>query len=655
MELIIFELSLANEQNEFYFYPGIEHFINKIKMSFWDNNKDSILKAGKNTAKGIGRGSVALGKAGYRTYKNSDARRHDLSGHHTGWGSATGHHEEDHKSTTAPKLRYQDPLTFGAPPKRDVDLDGKNSSSKRTSQHSTQPKRPPRPVPQAPDENTTDLPPSYEQTQNESGSVYGQGTSVFETDSIRSALPRENNPPLPTRRKTQNDSHSPSPPPPPRRNHFSLSGSDVSSTSLMNLRSTLDANVPSLPQRPSGSEGPLNEPKKIPPQKPSKKGLLTTGGSSDKGDVQTTNSSVPNFAEEIAAKKKLREHQQSDLLYSSSDPQQDDFNETKPPKSKVVPPKPSELSGSTISGPEDNQTTLSNRIGLSSGKLPTTEQPPRVPQRHYKRASPPVSTDNEPKFDLELITGWFLHKEGPPQVPKCFSGLIMGTSLQEQRHVGINGESIVRNIRKISVRLKDLSIVRYTISWNNDDINTTKVEGKEYIQSPITIKKLSREVLESYSEKFGIHIASWCERKIGQKVGSGECWDLSYNALEKGCGNFAFVSTYTHHGYPIYSTKAAEGGLLQSDVPVSDSIRRGDIIQFKEAKLFDSKAGKYLQVGMPDHTCIVLENEGNVLSIAEQNTNGVKIVQRGEINLQDLYDGSLVVYRPVPKEWGGDL
>lgn len=638
-------------------------------MSFWDNNKDTILKAGKNTAKGIGRGSVALGKAGYRTYKNNDVRSHGLSGHRTGRESDTGHHHGEYGNSTAPKRRYQDPLSFGAPPKRDVDLHGKNSANRRSSQHSTQPKRPPRPVSQVPhgDEgNAADLPPSYEQTQNDYDALYGQGESVFESNSIRSALPEEslpsgeNNPPLPARRKVQNNhTQSSTPPPPPRRNQYNSSSAGASSTSLINLPSTLDGNVPSLPQRPTVNEGGLGKPKKIPPQKPSKKGLLTTGGSSDdKTDVQaTSNSPTPNFAEEIAAKKKLKE-QQSELSSSASDQQQDDLNEVKTAKHKVAPPKPSKLSESTVSRPENDQAILSsNRTGSDSGEFSshTIERPPRVPQRHYKRTSPPTSTNNEPKFDLELITGWFLHKNGPPQVPKCFEGLIMSTSLQEQRHIGISGEPVVVNIRNLSVRLKDLSIVRYTIAWNNDDINTTKVEGKEYIQSPINTKKLSREELENYSEKFGPHVASWCERKLGQKVGSGECWDLSYNALEKGCGNFAFVSTYTHHGYPIYSTKAAEGGLLQQDVPASDSVRRGDIIQFKEAKLFDKKTGKYSQVGMPDHTSIVLANNGNVLSVAEQNINGVKIVQSGEINLQDLYDGSLVIYRPVPKEWGGYL
>ncbi|RKP32248.1 hypothetical protein METBISCDRAFT_21518, partial [Metschnikowia bicuspidata] len=47
-------------------------------MSFWEENKDALKKAGIATAKGIGHGTKALSMAGYKTYKKHEADKKGL-------------------------------------------------------------------------------------------------------------------------------------------------------------------------------------------------------------------------------------------------------------------------------------------------------------------------------------------------------------------------------------------------------------------------------------------------------------------------------------------------------------------------------------------------------------------------------------------------
>lgn len=66
--------------------------------------------------------------------------------------------------------------------------------------------------------------------------------------------------------------------------------------------------------------------------------------------------------------------------------------------------------------------------------------------------------------------------------------------------------------------------------------------------------------------------------------------------------------------------------------------------------------GTYTQTaGAPDHTSVVSGKEGDKLVVLEQNVNGKRFVQKGEVNLKDLRKGKVCVYRPVKKELMGEL
>ena len=44
-----------------------------------------------------------------------------------------------------------------------------------------------------------------------------------------------------------------------------------------------------------------------------------------------------------------------------------------------------------------------------------------------------------------------------------------------------------------------------------------------------------------------------------------------------------------------------------------------------------------------------------VLDILEQNVGGVKKVQKGELNVEELVGGKLWIYRPVWATWAGSV
>ncbi|KAK6465870.1 hypothetical protein DFJ63DRAFT_34478 [Scheffersomyces coipomensis] len=283
------------------------------------------------------------------------------------------------------------------------------------------------------------------------------------------------------------------------------------------------------------------------------------------------------------------------------------------------------------------------------------------PPRNYVRspaAVPPIAALIEapvqtgpPNLNLELHTGWFANLSGPLTLPKDLTGLNYSTSLQSS-----SSGSVTNYERGVSLRLKDLSILKYKIKWASNNVNNATVEITQYDPSPITTKIPSRGGLLTYHQKYGEYIAGWCEHHYGQQVGSGECWDLAKDALLKGCGKHAFVSTYYHHGYPILEIEGVNGSVaLALGTSQLDEVRRGDILQFKSCKFFNAALGRTQHVGAPDHTSVVLGNTDGKIKVAEQNVNGVRTVMDGEYILKDLVEGKLTVYRPIDAEWAGDF
>lgn len=237
----------------------------------------------------------------------------------------------------------------------------------------------------------------------------------------------------------------------------------------------------------------------------------------------------------------------------------------------------------------------------------------------------------------------------PMELPKSLQGLNYSTSFMYSTQGGLGGRKKT-STRELTVRLKDLSRVKYSFTWINEDISTAEVKVADFMPSPITTRVPPHADLVTYSQQFGVNVAGYSLHNEGQQVGRGECWDLAKYALEQGCANQAFVSTYYHHGFPILEVQGGANGAMVTR-PQCDDIRKGDILQFTTAKFENKATGAYQTAGDPDHTSVVIDKVGEKIQVLEQNVGGVKTVKRGEYEIGNLTQGKVVVYRPMPAGW----
>jgi hypothetical protein len=128
---------------------------------------------------------------------------------------------------------------------------------------------------------------------------------------------------------------------------------------------------------------------------------------------------------------------------------------------------------------------------------------------------------------------------------------------------------------------------------------------------------------------YNAKILQFARDHLGQQVGNGECWTLAEDAL-------------------IYAgAKPADGYVFGTAIPLS-SVQPGDILQF-EAAIFIG-ANYWMVVGMPHHTAIVSQIQGNQIQMLNQNVNDVRRVQYSTINLADLRSGKITAYRAIAND-----
>jgi hypothetical protein len=124
-------------------------------------------------------------------------------------------------------------------------------------------------------------------------------------------------------------------------------------------------------------------------------------------------------------------------------------------------------------------------------------------------------------------------------------------------------------------------------------------------------------------------VLGYVQTVMDQQVGSGECWDLADQALNRvGAswdGAFAF-------GQPVDGQQALPG----------------DIIQFKGVKLTYEKDGYTYVETMKQHTAIITEViSPGVFRMAHQNTaSWGRKVGESELDLGTVTKGKVMIYRP---------
>lgn len=261
--------------------------------------------------------------------------------------------------------------------------------------------------------------------------------------------------------------------------------------------------------------------------------------------------------------------------------------------------------------------------------------------QNYTKAAAFVAPPSGKPVDTQMHTQWFVNDQPPPDL----QGL--GWTSQFSSSGGTTTKIYAFRIPE------DLSIIKLRIVYPTNNPAAATCERKD-VPPP---KELSPGELYQYNLQYGDAVARWAESQVGTQVGDGECWTLAKNAIEQSSQTALVSQAYTH-GALVYQQNGPSSNPANITKNV-EAIRRGDILQFLEAK-FESRAGGSFSsssYGVPNHTAVVVGvSEGQkTIYILHQNTGGSKIVQQGQIELADMTGGELKAYRVVGAEWAGQL
>jgi len=128
-------------------------------------------------------------------------------------------------------------------------------------------------------------------------------------------------------------------------------------------------------------------------------------------------------------------------------------------------------------------------------------------------------------------------------------------------------------------------------------------------------------------------IVTFVEEHLDKKVGSGECWDLAAEALDKAGATWNGEYDF---GKPID--------------PLRECVYPGDIIHFKNVTLRTFVNGQTSTTRMNDHTAVItFVMDRGVFQLGHQNTSfSGRKVGHSDIDLRNLAGGEYTVFRPEP-------
>jgi hypothetical protein len=153
--------------------------------------------------------------------------------------------------------------------------------------------------------------------------------------------------------------------------------------------------------------------------------------------------------------------------------------------------------------------------------------------------------------------------------------------------------------------------------WRDEDGEKRKTALTEWREAAmVDMGALNKDIIE------------FCEANLGKKVGGGECSHLAEEA-------FKIVNAK-----PIqFSGKTYIWG---REVTSKQKVLPGDVVQLEDCKFKNS--------GAPHHTQVIRSVLGpNRYEVLEQNVNGRRTVGPGILDLNLLLEGTVKIFRPVPK------
>jgi hypothetical protein len=133
-----------------------------------------------------------------------------------------------------------------------------------------------------------------------------------------------------------------------------------------------------------------------------------------------------------------------------------------------------------------------------------------------------------------------------------------------------------------------------------------------------SISPLNKEILE------------WVSTQINKKVGTGQCWDLAQQALNKSGAKWDGMYDF---GRPL-----AKG----------ECVMPGDIIQFEKVKAKRMINGSEFREEFPHHTAVIFSvNSSDEIKLIHQNTgyNGKKVAV-SDFYFSSIKSGKYTIYRP---------
>ncbi len=134
-------------------------------------------------------------------------------------------------------------------------------------------------------------------------------------------------------------------------------------------------------------------------------------------------------------------------------------------------------------------------------------------------------------------------------------------------------------------------------------------------------------------------VVEYVDSVMGEKVNSGECWDLASEALDHAGG---YLDRSSQMSIYIFGKKLN---------PKKDKIFPGDIIQLENVNLEYRKNDRIYTETMSHHTAIIYKVlKKDHYKIAHQNTSlyGRK-VGISELNMEYIKKGEIIFYRPYKK------
>lgn len=156
----------------------------------------------------------------------------------------------------------------------------------------------------------------------------------------------------------------------------------------------------------------------------------------------------------------------------------------------------------------------------------------------------------------------------------------------------------------------------------------------------------------SQPSALGEKVAAFCERHLGEQVDNGECARLALLALEAAGAKKRGKDNPNPGDYvwgrQVYLIQAATDGQPPKTEGNLADIRRGDIIQFRDARLIRRVPSGLVTNRMTQHTAIVASADGDTIHTLEQNVSGNRTVQECTYKLSGLRAGWLRFYRPLP-------